>query len=362
MIDVVRWDITGKCNMACKHCQASKFYMDKKNNDLSLKDVCTIIDRLAVAGVHRVALLGGEPLIREDIIEILEYLKKKNILVTLNTNLMLLQKFDVKKLLELLQGVNVSLDGTNSEEHDQFRNVRGGFEKTYNNILELQKYRDKQFINISMVINKYNANSVENIQSLVEKLKIDNCLIDVVNKIGNADENWEEIALTRQEVIETSVRLITSWNFKSNTKLILRYCSNAFRDYLEEKTGIRLLDKYVWDAPGKTSFYITNDGILYPSHVMAYQEKKRFFKSQSLVEHSMSEILENSCFKEFLSYYELDLPRTYYETCKECKYCGTKCYPSPIGYWFHNRIPIDVCGIQNKKNVTKSFQWKEVAV
>lgn len=88
MVEIIRWDITGSCNLKCKHCQASKYYNSNlSKKDLSTEQVFSIIDKISQIGVDNVALLGGEPLMRKDIIEILKYFKSKNIKTSLNTNL-----------------------------------------------------------------------------------------------------------------------------------------------------------------------------------------------------------------------------------------------------------------------------------
>lgn len=344
MIKEVRWDITGKCNLNCTHCQAAKFYRDEKDRkDLTTSEVFAVIDRLKQAGILKVGLLGGEPLLRNDILEILHYFQKKGIKVTLNTNLLLLERFDLDKLLGYLDTIFVSLDGTTREEHEKIRGDNT-FEKTIENIKKLTSHRRKIRVDVSYVINKYNCSSVKSLYSFMKSLGIDTCMVDIVHKVGNAEENWEKLAISLDEEMDVVKNLVESWDFSDDVTLNLRMYTNKFRDYLEKVTGIHLKDKLVWDAPGKTSLYILNDGTVVPTQFMMYMERERF-KSKSLKNFDLEEIITSDSFVDFLELYHRDLPHNYYEPCKGCKYCGKQCNPSPVSFWLGKKIPIDICTI-----------------
>lgn len=66
----VRWDITPRCNLNCKHCYAANLYKDDFT-ELSLKQVKTVINNLEDPGVETIAFYGGEPLLRDDLKEIM---------------------------------------------------------------------------------------------------------------------------------------------------------------------------------------------------------------------------------------------------------------------------------------------------
>jgi uncharacterized radical SAM superfamily Fe-S cluster-containing enzyme len=76
----VIWEITGACNLRCKHClsDAGK----KAPDELNTQEVKDLIDVLEKMKVFYVNFSGGEPLVRPDIFEILEYASQKNVLRT----------------------------------------------------------------------------------------------------------------------------------------------------------------------------------------------------------------------------------------------------------------------------------------
>ena len=78
---------------------------------------------------------GGEPLLRADLYEIIQYAAEKGLMPVLGTNGTLLDDAVVKKLKESgIKGLGISLDACNSEYHDLFRASKGAFEKTLSGI------------------------------------------------------------------------------------------------------------------------------------------------------------------------------------------------------------------------------------
>ena len=76
-IDRAHWSITGKCNMKCRHCMLSAPHA--KFGEISHEMAMSIVDQLAAAGVGKVSLTGGEPLIREDFWDIIDALIARDI-------------------------------------------------------------------------------------------------------------------------------------------------------------------------------------------------------------------------------------------------------------------------------------------
>lgn len=67
-------ELTYRCNLKCVHCYITE---DKFKKELSLNEICSILDQLADLGCLHLSITGGEIFIREDIFEILTYAKKK---------------------------------------------------------------------------------------------------------------------------------------------------------------------------------------------------------------------------------------------------------------------------------------------
>ncbi len=107
----VAWLITGRCNLHCAYC---KWKDQRTVQELDTPAVKDMIDQMAEAGVRVVSFTGGEPLVREDMGEIVHYVKDKGLVCKLNTNGLLVPKrIEEFRTLDLLQ---VSMDGPPSRQ------------------------------------------------------------------------------------------------------------------------------------------------------------------------------------------------------------------------------------------------------
>lgn len=110
----VDFNVTNGCNLTCSHCHSSSG--DKLPGELSTSEVCDILDQLHTLGVLRLSIAGGEPFLRPDILEILEYASSlQGWQVAVITNGMFFHDAGrVEDLARRCPGltVNVSLDGS----------------------------------------------------------------------------------------------------------------------------------------------------------------------------------------------------------------------------------------------------------
>ena len=74
--------ITYRCNFKCHYCSV----YNCNEREMTTSEVFSMIDQLTSLGMRRLGINGGEPLLREDISEIIRYAKKKDLLVSLFTN------------------------------------------------------------------------------------------------------------------------------------------------------------------------------------------------------------------------------------------------------------------------------------
>lgn len=125
---IVVWNITRACNLKCVHC-----YNDsgagKPFNEVTTEKAKAVLDDLASFGVPCVLFSGGEPLMRPDLFELLQYAGKKSLRTVISTNGTLITTNAAKKIKNSgVSYVGISLDGI-GEINDKFRGVEGAFEK-----------------------------------------------------------------------------------------------------------------------------------------------------------------------------------------------------------------------------------------
>jgi cyclic pyranopterin phosphate synthase len=120
----VRLSLTDRCDLACIYCRPHKQdgYVDER---LDLEAWQTMVRGLVVAGVRRVRLTGGEPLLHRDIVPVVRFLDTLGLDdVAVTTNATRLEKLAGPLREAGLRRVNISLD---SLEPDRFeRMTRGG--------------------------------------------------------------------------------------------------------------------------------------------------------------------------------------------------------------------------------------------
>lgn len=123
------WSVTGKCNYRCKHCFMSA--PDAKLGELDHDTIMGIARQIVECGIGEVSLTGGEPLVRKDFLEIVEYLVSHNVRISqIYSNGALVNE----KLLTALKDMgvccmfNMSYDGTDGW-HDWLRGMKDAEEK-----------------------------------------------------------------------------------------------------------------------------------------------------------------------------------------------------------------------------------------
>ena len=130
---IVSWMTTNKCNLRCSHCYQDAGEAIEK--ELSTEEAKAMIDGIANAGFHLMIFSGGEPLMREDIFELVQYASSKRLRPVFGTNGTLLTKETVRKLKECgASTLGISLDSLDPQKHDNFRGVKGSFEQTLEGI------------------------------------------------------------------------------------------------------------------------------------------------------------------------------------------------------------------------------------
>ena len=92
------YKVTHKCNLRCSFCNV---WMEK-TPDLSKEDVFTVLDNIGSSSIVLLSLEGGDPLMRKDLGEILEYAYKKPFYLFFTTNGHLLDKRPMKEYGKML--------------------------------------------------------------------------------------------------------------------------------------------------------------------------------------------------------------------------------------------------------------------
>ncbi len=141
--------VTQRCNLHCNHCT----WVNKVAHDLPLARWKEIIDTIYKRGCVAVFVEGGEPTLREDVAQLIGYIKRKGMSCVLFTN-------GTRKLSDLNpDAIWISIDGT-EKSHDQLRG-KGSYQKV---MTTLNNYPEKNTYSMT-TLSKLNATEIEAICS-----------------------------------------------------------------------------------------------------------------------------------------------------------------------------------------------------
>ena len=131
---LISWNITLRCPLKCAHC-----YVDAGTSEpegvLSTDEAKEVIDQIADTGSPILVLSGGEPLLREDICDIVAYGTEKGLRMVMGTSGYYLDEEMALRLKRAgIKAVAISLDSTDPAIHDAFRGVGGAWERAVHGI------------------------------------------------------------------------------------------------------------------------------------------------------------------------------------------------------------------------------------
>ena len=136
---VISWNLTYRCNLACEHCYldaggsplvGTENFSDR--SELGTDDCFRIIDEIADFAPECLTILtGGEPLLRRDILQIVQRAAERGLWVVVGTNGVRISENVARRLADAgARGLSLSLDALDPDRHDRFRKVRGAWQNT----------------------------------------------------------------------------------------------------------------------------------------------------------------------------------------------------------------------------------------
>jgi len=121
--------VTTRCQANCIHCSAAR-HKRQGEAELTTDEWKKVIRDAEMLGTVSVVFTGGEPLLRPDIYELIEWVDKDEAVALMFSNGVLLDQEHVDKLAKAgLWCIHVSIDSPDPRAHDEMRRVPGCFEK-----------------------------------------------------------------------------------------------------------------------------------------------------------------------------------------------------------------------------------------
>ena len=161
---IIAWEITRSCNLACAHCRASA-HCEPYPGELSLDECKKLMDDIASITDPILILTGGEPLMRPDIWEIIDYAHELGMRPVIGTNGTLIDdEMAAKIAAHGIPRVSLSLDFPDAAGQDAFRGKEGAFEETLAGLRNLRAHGVG--VQVNTTVTKMNKELVQEIHDL----------------------------------------------------------------------------------------------------------------------------------------------------------------------------------------------------
>ncbi len=322
--------LTRKCNLRCKMCYNGAG--QALENEMTTEDWKKVLDEMHRVGVFEARLTGGEPTMRPDFLEILDYAIELGFYTSLASNGVWTDELTHEICKRQIDDVIISLDGP-KKINDNFR-PGGSYDQTVATISRL-KAAGIPKVRINTVLSRLNYQSVEPLLALCQQLDL--LLIDFIHPrpFGRgANEEVQKQMLTAAETLEFN-RLVEGWRKKyPKAKVVMDF------DLLStENLPAHPIVPRIHACPAGREFaFVSPQGNVFPCEVAPVQKmelltdlEKSLFVAGNLLEESLLKIWHES--PTWQNYRQLKSCKP--EKCFSCQYWTKKCFGTcPIGAYF----------------------------
>lgn len=259
--------ITNNCNLSCPYCYKA-IHKDKKLNEIPLNTILKFVDKLLLVNINgnkmeTLQLIGGEPTLHSNFLDICNYLLEKGIGVRISTNgstpilhSQEMLSFSKNKNIEF----RISLDSS-----EIYKNIktRGN---SYNKVIENIKYLVANNINVSVksVITKENIFDIKKMLEFLKELKVADFSYSPLYKLGNIENGdyYNKFYVSDNTIYKALIKIN-----EQDQDLISMLKANIISHTLE-KIFLRN-PRYLFS---KFYIYIDYNGNIYPQDQLTFPE------------------------------------------------------------------------------------------
>ena len=243
-----QWLITRKCNYRCRGCNV---WREQDNKELSADEIKRGLDILKSLGVVEIVFSGGDPLLRDDAAEIIEYASRFFVTTVYDNGSMAAKKIDALRDVDF---VAISIDSLDAAKNDHIKGVEGSWKKAMETVETLHNEGIK--VAVTPTISQLNLYEIIDITNYFSQkgIPVWYCLysydlsVDAnqLFRIGKANDEF--VITDKQAMVKLCNSLIemkkTNENILITTKLL-----KALRNLYSE-------DKRTWNCRALQSFLV----------------------------------------------------------------------------------------------------------
>src|SRR5215469_5435482 len=189
------WELTYACNLSCVHCLSSSGRRDP--GELSTAECKRVIDELERMQVFYVNIGGGEPTVRSDFWELVDYATAHHVGVKFSTNGLRITPEVAGKLAGSdYVDVQISLDGATAEVNDEVRG-QGSFDMAMQAMRNLSAAGFTGF-KISVVMTRHNVSHLDAFKAIADSFGAQ-LRITRLRPSGRGADVWDELHPTADQ-------------------------------------------------------------------------------------------------------------------------------------------------------------------
>jgi len=205
------WELTYACNLQCVHCLSSSGQRDER--ELSTGEAKKILDDLRDLQVFYINIGGGEPMVRRDFFELLEYSVANGIGVKFSTNGAFIDEEKARRLAAMdYLDIQISLDGVDAATNDAVRG-KGSYDMAIRAMENLKAANFGQF-KISVVVTRHNVSQLDQFKALADHYGAQ-LRITRLRPAGRGADTWHELHPTNAQQRE-----IYNWLLKHGENVL----------------------------------------------------------------------------------------------------------------------------------------------
>jgi MoaA/NifB/PqqE/SkfB family radical SAM enzyme len=245
-----QWLITRKCNYRCVGCNV---WAEQEQEELSAEDIKRGLNILKDLGVVEIVFSGGDPLMRKDAGEIIEYASKYFVTTVYDNGSMAAQKVDSLRNVDF---VAISIDSLDPAKMDRIKGVKGSLEKALNTVETLQKEGIK--VAVTPTISQLNLKEIVDITNYFTQkgIPVWYCLysydmISDVNQLFRIGKVQNEFVIKDKEAMVKLCDDLIAMKKKNKNILMTTKLLKALRSYYSD-------NKRVWKCRALKDFFIVD--------------------------------------------------------------------------------------------------------
>jgi MoaA/NifB/PqqE/SkfB family radical SAM enzyme len=212
--NMMSFAVNDVCNATCEHCSFFTAVEEKGRDTLTLEQSQKLIQDSQDLGVSVINFVGGEPLLREDLPEIIRSVNKDFSTTILFTNGWSL----AERVMELkkagLDSIYISIDSANREKHDHFRAKPGLFDKAIQGIKQAKKLGFSCGISTTMTPESYQDGELDRIVELGKEIGVHEILVFDALPTGRYKERQDLV--DNHNWVEEMIHSARKYNQNSN--------------------------------------------------------------------------------------------------------------------------------------------------